>query len=62
MSIPKILKKRKCSFKPTSTVRALLTELDSLLSLLEKNATVEDFINEALQIYLPETIITFRQL
>ena len=59
-TVPKYLSKRKCSFKPTSTVRALLTELDSLLNLLDKNSSVEDFINEALQSHLPTVILTLR--
>jgi len=55
------LKKRICSFKPDSSIRAMLAEVDALITALELDITLPDVINAALRQYLPRLILTLRQ-
>ena|GEM_PF-5455941 len=56
----KVLKKRTVTFRPDSSVKAMLAEVDSLISALELQTSLEDVINAALQSYLPPLIKQLR--
>jgi hypothetical protein len=56
-----VLKKRICSFRPDSSVRAMLAEVDALITALELDVTLQDVINASLRQYLPSLIMTLRQ-
>ena len=55
-----MLKKRICSFRPTSSVRAMLAECEALISALGMSMSLEDVINAALESYLPPLILNLR--
>ena len=56
-----VLKKRTCSFKPTSSVKVMLAEIEALITALDYPLNLEEIINAALQKYLPPVIISLRE-